>query len=190
MIARSALNWGDSERTQKERAEDSLFRGIRSATGMVAGARQVEARSELVDTDPVALGARIAELRAAAGLTSAQAARRAGITAAYWHAVENASPQGRNRRPSIPRVPVLRAIADAVDGDRAELLDMAGHEDDAAIDRARAGRHAITVNTSGVDLEELRRTDPEAYDQIIGMARIALDRARRRRGGEPAGGPR
>lgn len=38
----------------------------------------------------------------------------------------------------------------------------------------------IQIAASGVDLEELRRVDPESYDQIIGMARIALDRARQR----------
>lgn len=38
---------------------------------------------------------------------------------------------------------------------------------------------SVQVDASGVDLEELRHADPESYEQIIGMARIALDRARR-----------
>lgn len=38
----------------------------------------------------------------------------------------------------------------------------------------------ITVDASGVNMDELRRADPEAYDAIEQMARIALDRARKR----------
>jgi transcriptional regulator with XRE-family HTH domain len=37
------------------------------------------------------------------------------------------------------------------------------------------------LSASGADLDELRRLDPEAYEQIIGFARLALDRARQRR---------
>lgn len=134
-----------------------------------------------VTADPVAFGRRLAELREAAGLIPAQAARRAGVSPAYWSVVEGAIPQGRNKKPSIPRVPVIRALADAVDADRVELLELAGYEDDAAIERARAARQGrIHMAASGVDLEELRQLDPEAYDSIENMARIALDRARQR----------
>lgn len=38
----------------------------------------------------------------------------------------------------------------------------------------------ITLAASGVDLEEVRRVDPERYQHIEGLARLALDRARRR----------
>ncbi len=56
---------------------------------------------------------------------------------------------------------------------------LAGHLNYRSIfDAAPDGEIAIAA--SGVDLEELRRRDPEAYDQILGLARIALDRARDR----------
>lgn len=38
----------------------------------------------------------------------------------------------------------------------------------------------ITVSASGVDLNELARLDPEAYEAIMRQAEIALDRARGR----------
>lgn len=39
---------------------------------------------------------------------------------------------------------------------------------------------AIQMAASGVDLEELRRLDPEAYEHIYGLVEIAIDRARQR----------
>lgn len=55
-------------------------------------------------------------------------------------------------------------------------------------DRIREGREPysaaeqdIRLSASGVDLEELRLEDPESYEQIMGLARLALDRARERR---------
>lgn len=38
----------------------------------------------------------------------------------------------------------------------------------------------IRLSASGVDLDELRERDPEAYEAIMRQARIALDRARER----------
>lgn len=58
------------------------------------------------------------------------------------------------------------------------------------IDRIRAGQEPdldpdpepepIQMAASGADLEQLRVADPEAYAALEQMARIALDRARRR----------
>lgn len=142
-----------------------------------------------VSADPVAFGRRLAELRQAAGLIPAQAARRAGVTAAYWSVIEGAVPQGRNKRPSLPRVPVVRALADAIDADKAELLELAGYPDDADLERARVARlgGGIRMAASGIDLEELRRVDPEAYANLEAQARFFLDRARRQ-AGQTAGG--
>jgi transcriptional regulator with XRE-family HTH domain len=134
----------------------------------------------LVTADPVAFGRRLAELRKAAGLIPAQAARRAGVNAAYWSVVEGAVPQGRNRRASLPRVPVVRALADAVDADKAELLELAGYPDDAELERDRVARLGeVQLSASGIDLEELRLADPEAYANLEAQARFFLDRARR-----------
>ena len=135
----------------------------------------------LVTADPVAFGRRLAELRKVAGLIPAQAARRAGVTAAYWSVIEGAVPQGRNKRASLPRVPVVRALADAVDADKAELLELAGYPDDADLERARVARlgGGVQMSASGIDLEELRLADPEAYANLETQARFFLDRARR-----------
>ena len=108
-------------------------------------------------------------LRKAAGLIPAQAARRAGVTAAYWSVIEGAVPQGRNKRASLPRVPVVRALADAVDADKAELLDLAGYPDDADLERSRVKRlRARGDQASGpnADLETLRQRAPEVHADI------------------------
>lgn len=54
-------------------------------------------------------------------------------------------------------------------------------------DRIRRGEEPteeIHIDASGTDLEELRQADPESYDQIMAMAKLALDRARERRLGQ------
>ena len=46
----------------------------------------------------------------------------------------------------------------------------------------RSSTHDLPeLSASGTDLDELRRLDPEAYEQIVNLARLALDRARERR---------
>lgn len=49
--------------------------------------------------------------------------------------------------------------------------------------KVRIPQPAVRIEASGVDLSELRRLDPEAYEAIIRQAEIALDRARERRRG-------
>jgi transcriptional regulator with XRE-family HTH domain len=143
-----------------------------------------------VTADPVGFGRRLAELRKAAGLIPAQAARRAGVTAAYWSVIEGAVPQGRHRRRSTPRVPVVRALADAVDADKAELLELAGYPDDADLERARVARlgGGIHMAASRIDVEELRLADPEAYANLVAQARFFLERARRQTRDGTSGG--
>lgn len=89
-----------------------------------------------------ALGRRVRELRG--DRSAADVARRAGIKPAYLHAIENATPSGRGQ-PSRPSVPVLRAIADTLGASRAELLGLAGHEDDAAYDQVREMKAARAI---------------------------------------------
>jgi transcriptional regulator with XRE-family HTH domain len=122
-----------------------------------------------VIADPVAFGRRLAELRKAAGLIPAEAARRAGVTASYWSVIEGAVPQGRNMRAALPRVPVVRALADAVDADKAELLDLAGYTDNADLERARVVRlrtRRDRVSGSNVDLEALRLLAPGVHAAV------------------------
>ncbi|MCU1488312.1 MAG: hypothetical protein JWN67_5058 [Actinomycetia bacterium] len=112
----------------------------------------------------------------------------------------------RNASPNA--VAALSVALDLSVDETLELLDAAGHLDSAPMvirtgadgtpqvyvatsalpteeeeqllaDAARA--KDLRISADGVDLEELRHADPEAYDQLMGMARIALDRARQRR---------
>lgn len=72
-------------------------------------------------------------------------------------------------------------MADPLDADRIELLQLAGYDEDAAIEQARLARQGrIQMAASGVDLEELRLRDPEAYENLQNLPAIALDRARQR----------
>lgn len=47
--------------------------------------------------------------------------------------------------------------------------------------RSNDADHVLELSASGVDLEELRRLDPQAYELIVRQAELALDRARERR---------
>jgi transcriptional regulator with XRE-family HTH domain len=111
--------------------------------------------------DPQALGAKVAELRHARGFTMAAASRIAGMSDAGWSNIENA--KGR------PSVPYIRAVADALGADRAELLDLAGFPDDAEIDRERAAHADL--------LRIVENVDRPVYDRIQDMAVAALTRA-------------
>lgn len=109
---------------------------------------------------------RITELRGS--LTKAQIARRAGISPAYLTAIE--------RGDSLPSVPVIRGIADAIPGaSRSELLELAGQEDAAVYDRlreAKAARPRPERLTRDEFVEELRglldRLEADSDDQRTG----------------------
>lgn len=129
-----------------------------------------------MSVDLARLGARIRELREASGLTPAVTARRAGVSPAYIHSVENATPSGRTGRPSLPSVPVLRGIADAVGAKRSELLELAGYDDDAALDKAAELR---SNGNAGIDMwnqtfislhAKVDRLTPEAAAAIETLA--------------------
>lgn len=115
------------------------------------------------------LGQRIRELRGQR--SAADVARRAGIKPAYLHAIENATP-GRSGKPARPSVPVLRSLADALGASRAELLELAGHEDDAAYDQVRemkAARAATPQEPTTPELmQELRRITEALAERLRG----------------------
>lgn len=100
------------------------------------------------------LGERISELHQ--GTPVAVVARRAGITPAYLHAIENAAPNRKTGQPSQPSIPVVRSIAFAIPGAVAsELLELAGYpEEDIIFDRIAerklaALEQAATTSTAG-----------------------------------------
>lgn len=97
------------------------------------------------------------------GLTRARIARDTGVSPQTLHKLLAGEPIARTDRLSV-------------------LASYLGWPGD-GFERVRRGEDPhgpVELAASGVDLEELREADPEAYEQIIGMARIALDRARRR----------
>lgn len=117
-----------------------------------------------VPADPAVLGRRIASYREQRGISIATAARRAAISSSRWHAIEQATPSGSTGKPSIPIVPVLRGIADAIGAPRSELLELAGYLEDAAVDRSN---EAPTDGTSvAVRLGRLRE-ELDALTQAV-----------------------
>lgn len=125
----------------------------------MAGAREVGHPVGVQDL--AALGRRINELRERKGLSQAEAARRAGVTAAYWSMVEGAKPNTATGRPSAPTVVVLRAIAEELDADRAELLELAGHVAAANFERERQAQVAPPAD----------EVDPQEYARLEELVR-------------------
>ena len=70
----------------------------------------------------------------------------------------------------------MRSLADAVDADKAELLDLAGYSDDAELERARVRRLRARggwVSGPNLDLEALRLLAPDfhaAIEHLLGVA--------------------
>ena len=125
-----------------------------------------------VTADLVALGRRIRDLRGSR--SAADLARRAGIKPAYLHAIEHATPSGRGR-PARPSVPVLRAIADALGASRAELLSLAGHEDDAAYDQVqemRAARQPEPVEPLDAIAQRVAAIEAQLAEQGVLIAKV------------------
>lgn len=119
------------------------------------------------------VGVLIERGRTAKGLTKRKAARAAGFDEAVWRQIEEGYRliQG-NRVPANPRDENLEAAARVVGLDPAAVFEAAGRPFD---------RAPIEISASGVDLDELAREDPEQYEAIMDLARLALDRARARR---------
>lgn len=122
--------------------------------------------------DLVALGRRIKELRGE--MSMGAAATRAAISVQYWSAVEAAQP-GKNGEPVRVSAPVLRSMADAIEADRVELLELAGHDEAAAWDRVLAARQQRGATTEGrpslaalnADLVHLDEEAVEAVHVIV-----------------------
>lgn len=124
------------------------------------------------------VGERLGAAREALRLTKREAARRAGFSEITWRNLEAGERQAAPGVvvPMSPRDDTLASAAVAVELDPAEIFELVGRpyvpkDDD----------DEIHLSASGVDLAELAEVDPEAYEQIMGLAHIALDRARDRR---------
>lgn len=78
--------------------------------------------------------------------------------------------------PSRDKVFALERLLEAEPGTFSHLLGYAP-----PVMHAALGPLDAHISASGVDLDELKRLDPEAYDAILRQAEIALDRARGRR---------
>lgn len=106
--------------------------------------------------------------RADARMTQAQLARALDITqqtVSDWERDHGLPHRSRATELEhvlgLPPHTVVLAIHDEIEGEPNRSTDLA-------------------VSAAGIDLEELRRADPEAYDHVVALARTLLDRARRR----------
>lgn len=120
----------------------------------------------------------LAAARRQRGLSKRAAAREAGFSEALWRQLEDGE---RPVAPGVtvpanPRSETLESAARAVGLEPADVFAAAHREYHAP------AQPDIQIDASGVDLEELRREDPDAYQQIIDLARFHLDRARERKG--------
>lgn len=75
--------------------------------------------------------------------------------------------------PSRPKVFALEKVLGLAAGDLTRYLGFMPSNPD----------EDLELSASGVDLDELRRLDPDAYELIVRQAELALDRARERRQG-------
>jgi len=105
--------------------------------------------------DLPALGRLLEQLRERKGISQAEAARRSGIAPAYLSMVEGAKPNTKTRAASVPAQTVLRALAEELDGDRAELLELAGYDEAAAY--ARQSKAEADERPDEVDQVEYER---------------------------------
>ncbi len=78
------------------------------------------------------------------------------------------------RSKSVPTGRVLAGISVGLDWPPDALAKIAAGANPATIDAP------IEMSASGIDLDELRRVDPEMYEQIRNLARTALERAAKR----------
>lgn len=85
--------------------------------------------------------------------------------------------------PERDRVFALERVLGTPPGTLSGILGYAPTTPTVVTAKVDVGQPAVRISASGVDLDELRRLDPEAYEAIIRQAEIALDRARDRRRG-------
>ncbi len=140
-----------------------------------SSAAELSAKAERWRAGP---GVLLEEARQARRLSKRGAAREAGFSESTWRQLEDGERQVTEdvRVPVNPRDDTLVAAARAVGIDPAVLFEAAGRP-------FRGPREPLGMDASGVDLEELRRLDPEAYGNIQALARIALEQARQRHKG-------
>lgn len=112
-----------------------------------------------------------------ARLSKRAAAAKAGFSEGLWRQLE----AGERRVSGDITVPMntrdenLRAAALAVGLEPAVVFATVGRTWD------QAATEEIELSASGADLEALRLADPDAYEQVMALAKSFLDRARRRR---------
>ena len=99
-----------------------------------------------------------------------QAAAKAGFSPTQWGDMERGERHQGTRVRAADET--LVAAARAVDLDPRVLFEAAG--------RPYTEPEPLELSASGVDLDELRRVDPDAYELIVAQAQLALERARRR----------
>lgn len=117
------------------------------------------------------LGSTIRQARERAGLTQARLAERldqAGDSTITQTAV-SAWEIGR----ATPRPDRFAAIEEAIGLEQGTLARIVG---------LAADEPTLQISAEGVDLDELRELDPEAYGHVVDVARRELERARRARG--------
>lgn len=114
--------------------------------------------------------ARITELRGE--LSKAQVARRVGISQAYMSSIEAQKKRVR------PAVPIIRILADVIGGSRAELLLLAGYDEDAVYDQVKEMKAARAAGAP---------TEPDVYRQLEDIVAEVIERERHRQAGEAPG---
>lgn len=131
-----------------------------------------------VNTDPKALGQIVRDRRLDLGLSQVEVAGRAGVSEPAYRSLETGRTRATDRTLSLVSKALewpstaLRDIRDGKDGWK-DLL----HSSGTGADEPRS---ELSISASGVNLDELRDLDPDAYDLIVLQAQAALDRARRR----------
>lgn len=112
-------------------------------------------------------------LKRARGRESQRAvAARAGVSPTQWRHMENGIRD--NGVPVRASDRTLEAAARAVGLDPAALFEIAGRP-------YESSDEPIHLSASGADLDQLRVLDPDAYELVMAQAKLALDRAHRRR---------
>lgn len=141
--------------------------------------------------------------REATGLSKREAARVAGFSEITWRQLE-AGERQISRGVKVPPSPKDETLAAAGLVARVALeelfqivdRELPPHLED-RIRRKVFGEHSVAIefeeggdvdvvpnlSAQGVDLAELQELDPDAYRQIVELAKFHLDRARERRGG-------
>lgn len=121
---------------------------------------------------PSEVGALVRARRESLGLTQEEVPN---VSSSLVRTVERGTASGSGR--GLTRAALMSALRWPPNG--LELLAAGADPADLDLDRD-PDPEPIQMAASGADLEQLRTEDPEAYAALEQMARIALDRARRR----------